>query len=65
MTNDAVLLTIKELAAQLQIPVQSIYRWRYAGVGPKGIRIGRHVRFRQRDVDAWLDEQAAKGTRAS
>jgi len=53
------LLDPKALAAYLDIPIATLYDWRRKGVGPPGIRIGKHVRYRQRDVEAWLDRQAA------
>jgi excisionase family DNA binding protein len=49
------LLTIDELAYFLGVPVKTIYQWRYKGTGPTGLRVGRHVRYRQIDVDRWLD----------
>lgn len=48
------------LAAYLGLPVGTIYRWRVKGTGPRGIRIGRHVRYRRSDVDAWVEARAAK-----
>ena len=47
-----------ELAAELGIPVKTIYQWRYLGTGPRGHRIGKHVRYRRRDIEAWLVTQA-------
>ena len=56
------LMSVQELAAYLDIPVKTIYAWRYHGEGPRGFRIGRHVRFRWHDVEAWLaDRIAAEG----
>lgn len=51
------LLSPTELAAYLAIPVQTIYQWRHRGEGPPGYRVGRHVRYRWRDIQAWLAEQ--------
>lgn len=56
MENDW--LTPEELAAELKVPVSTIYAWRYKGTGPKGSRIGRHVRFRRVDVDEWAERNA-------
>jgi excisionase family DNA binding protein len=47
----------KELAELLGIPLGTIYRWNHTGDGPKSLHIGRHVRYRPEDVDAWLAEQ--------
>ncbi len=52
------LLSPAELADYLGVPVQTVYQWRHRGEGPPGYRVGRHVRYRWSDVQAWLDEQA-------
>jgi excisionase family DNA binding protein len=49
------LLGPEEVADYLGLPVKTLYQWRYKGVGPPGLRIGRHVRYRPEDVEAWLD----------
>ena len=51
------LLSVKDLAVYLDVPVATIYAWRYHRQGPPGLKIGRHVRYRQRDVDRWIDER--------
>jgi len=55
---DAQLLTVDELAQVLRVPKATVYRWRSTGDGPRGYSIGRHVRFRWPDVEAWLEERA-------
>ncbi len=57
------LLSPAEVAAYLGVPLKSVYAWRSVGTGPRGIRVGRHVRFRPADVEAWLDQQAMEGQR--
>ena len=49
------LLSPEDVADYLGLPVKTLYQWRYKGVGPPGLRIGRHVRYRPEDVEAWLD----------
>lgn len=49
------LMSIDQLAEYLGIPVATIYDWRVDGKGPCAIRIGRHVKFAVRDVQAWID----------
>lgn len=51
------LMSVQELANYLDVPVKTIYAWRYHDLGPRGFRIGRHVRFRWHDVQAWLAER--------
>jgi len=54
---DEAMLSVVELAAFLGVPVATIYRWRYQHQGPVGYRIGRHVRYRARDIEHWLETQ--------
>jgi len=51
------LLTVKGLADYLDVPVATIYAWRYRSQGPPGFRVGRHLRFRRSDVERWIDHQ--------
>lgn len=47
-------LTPEGLAQTLSIPQRTIDDWRYRGVGPTWLRIGKHVRYRMSDVEDWL-----------
>ncbi|NMM16649.1 MAG: helix-turn-helix domain-containing protein [Cellulomonas sp.] len=49
------LLTLDDLAAYLGVPKGTLYRWRVDHKGPRGIRFGKHLRFRRSEVDPWLD----------
>jgi excisionase family DNA binding protein len=52
------LLLPQEVADWLGIPLQTLYSWRVdtgERRGPTGIKIGRHLRYRRADVEAWLD----------
>jgi excisionase family DNA binding protein len=55
VTAAARLWSVKDLAAYLDVPVQTIYQWRKRGYGPPGRRMGKHVRFRPADVERWID----------
>jgi excisionase family DNA binding protein len=52
------LLSPAELADYLGIPTQTVYQWRHRGESPPGYRVGRHVRYRWTDIQAWLHDQA-------
>jgi excisionase family DNA binding protein len=52
-TLDAV-LSLSELAARLRVSAQTIYDLRSQGRGPIGFRVGRELRFRVSEIDAWL-----------
>ncbi len=41
------------------IPEKTLANWRSQGKGPKYLKVGRHVRYRMPDLDAWLDAQSA------
>lgn len=51
-------MTSRELADLLRVPVETTYQWRLRHVGPPGIRVGRHVRYRRSDVERWLAERS-------
>jgi predicted DNA-binding transcriptional regulator AlpA len=55
------LLTLEEVADLLRIPMATLYRQRYVGdpPGSLGFRVGRHVRFRNADLKAWINHQVA------
>ena len=46
------------LAEYLGVPDGTIYQWRHKGPGPRGIKVGKHVRYRRSDVEKWLEAQA-------
>ena len=52
------LLTVQELADLLQVPAKTIYTWRYKRIGPPAVPMGKYLRFRAKDVTAWLDKRA-------
>lgn len=43
-----------ELAEYLDIPLQTIRRWRHTGEGPVGGRFGKHIRYRNKDIERWI-----------
>ncbi len=53
------LLSVGDLSELLQVPVGTIYQWRQRGEGPKGIRIGGHLRYDPVDVAGWLEIRKA------
>lgn len=57
------LLTIKELAEYLGVPVATLYQWRYRREGPRGFRVGRHIRYRWSDVEDWIEHQLEEASR--
>ena len=53
------LLTVDELAQVLLVKKSTIYQWRHLGLIPY-IKVGRFVRFREKDIQKWLSSRAVK-----
>ncbi len=51
------LVTPEELSEMLQIPLGTIYQWRARRTGPPAHKVGKHLRYRQSDVEDWLAKQ--------
>jgi excisionase family DNA binding protein len=45
----------EETAEYLGVTVNALAKMRWDGSGPPYVKIGRRVRYRRSDVDAWLD----------
>ncbi|MFF8448146.1 helix-turn-helix domain-containing protein [Streptomyces leeuwenhoekii] len=55
-------LTPVDVAALLGVPVETVYQWRRKRLGPRGFRVGWHLRYDPVEVRAWVDllmEEAA------
>jgi excisionase family DNA binding protein len=57
MDNSDRLLSVDELADYLGVPAKTLYAWRYRREGPRGFRVGRHLRYRWSDVQLWIEER--------
>lgn len=49
------LYTPKETARLLNVPVRTLERWRWERSNLPYVKVGRAVRYRASDLDAWLD----------
>jgi excisionase family DNA binding protein len=61
---DESFLTTEEVLEYLQVNLRTVYRLIKAGRIP-AVRVGRQWRFRKRDIDAWLESQRPRVTRAA
>ncbi len=52
--------TFEEIAAELDIPLQSLYFYRRRGDGPKVHKFGKHLRVLEDDLRAWQSSQLTK-----
>jgi excisionase family DNA binding protein len=52
------LLGTADVARLLGVPVKTVLTWRHKGTGPRGFRVGKHVKYRPQDVSTWLESLA-------
>jgi len=55
------LLNEREVALVTGMSVASVRRWRLDDRGPRFLKIGASVRYRESDVTAWLDTRPSGG----
>ncbi|MFF2329261.1 MULTISPECIES: helix-turn-helix transcriptional regulator [unclassified Streptomyces] len=54
-------LTPDDLVEMFELPsVETVYQWRRKRTGPRGLRVGRHLRFDPDDVRAWVDSRRSE-----
>lgn len=53
LVSASLLLTVEELAAELRVSPAMIYKMQNAGQLPAPVRLGRRVRWRRAEIDAW------------
>ena len=61
------LMTAAEFAARAKVTIRAVRRWADRGIGPEPLRPpgARVVRYRCREVDAWLSGKAVRAWAAS
>ncbi len=59
------LLTTPEAARYLGLAVSTLNKWRVYGYGPAFVKLGRAVRYRQDDLDRFLETRARRSTSES
>lgn len=52
------LMTVQEVSELTKVPVATFYGYRTKGGGPRSLKLGRHLRYRRADVEAWINGQA-------
>ena len=56
------LLDTDQVATLLGLRPNTLAQWRMTGSGPTFVRLGRRVRYRAADIDAWIESQARRST---
>lgn len=54
-----------DAADRLCQSVRTLQKWRVTGYGPSYFKIGRNVRYRIRELDAWIDSRRRRHTSES
>lgn len=47
-------VTRPELANELRVKIQTLAAWACRGEGPAYVKVGRSVRYRRVDIEAWI-----------
>lgn len=50
------MLTRAEVAELLGVPAATVAEWAVRGTGPRYYKVGKHARYDEGDVLAWLEE---------
>lgn len=58
------LLNETQAAEYLGLSVRTLQAWRVRGGGPVFVKLGRAVRYRPDDLNAWINERMAASTSA-
>lgn len=62
LVDRPVLLTTSDAAAYLGLACATLNKWRCHGGGPVFVKLGRAVRYRRDDLNAFLAERAKRST---
>ncbi|MFC8593874.1 MULTISPECIES: AlpA family transcriptional regulator [Streptomyces] len=52
------LMSAEELADFLGVPLNTVYVWNHRHQGPRAHKVGRYLRYRWPEVEAWLEARA-------
>ena len=53
------LMSIAEVATVFGAQVQTLYRWRHEGKGPRAFKLGGFLRYHRADVEEWIKNSTA------
>ena len=51
------LVGVDEVASILGVSASTVRWWRQTGKGPRSAKIGKHVRYKRAEVEAWAESQ--------
>jgi len=56
------MLTVHEAADYLRLSQRTLERLRVSGLGPKFVKCGRSIRYRQTDLEQWIASRVVRST---
>jgi len=62
MAKDQAFLNTRQAAEFLGMQPQTLDAWRCRGCGPRFVKLGRAVRYRRADLDAWVESRVRANT---
>ena len=65
MPPAVVVFTTREAARYLGLSISTLNKWRCYGFGPKYLKLGRAVRYRQEELDRYLEGRLYQSTLGS
>ncbi len=57
-------MTVREVSAYLNVSPNTLNYWRKTGRGPRGVRMGKVLRYRRSAVEEWIQRCTALDPRA-
>jgi len=60
-----ILLTTKQVAELLQLKETTLEQWRWSGIGPSFVKLGRAVRYRRSDLEVFTVARVFTSTTAA
>ena len=59
---EVVILTTRQAAQYIGLSASTLNKWRCHGFGPKYLKLGRAVRYRQEELDTYLSARLYQST---
>lgn len=57
--------TTEQVSNLIGVQPNTLEIWRHRGIGPPFVKMGRLVRYKSADLDAWIDRQTRQNTSQS
>ena len=52
-----ILLSPAEVQEVYNIPVTTLEKWRSLKIGPNYHKLGKHIRYKPKDIDQWIESK--------